>query len=84
MFGLKGVKIAQDIANVGVHACLLIVHPNKWSNFNSEKLVKSETPLCDFTRVGFKESQNNSKHCESGRACLSIKQASKSTIKFQF
>ena len=55
-FGLNGVKIAQDIAKVGVHACLQIMDTDKWSNFNSEKLVKSETPLCDFTRVGFKES----------------------------
>ena len=69
---------------VGVHACLWTVHPNKWSNFNSKKLVKSETPLSDFTRVGFKESQNNLKCCKSGHAHLSIKRASKSTIKFQF
>ena len=30
------------------------MHPNKQSNFNFQKLVKSETPLCNFNRVGLK------------------------------
>ena len=53
MLGLKGVKIAQNITKFGVHACPSNGHPNLWSNFNSEKLVRSETPSCIFTRVGW-------------------------------
>ena len=52
--GLKGVKIAQSVAKVGVHASLSNGNPNLCSNFNSEKLVRSETPSCIFARVGLK------------------------------
>ena len=53
-WGLKGVKIAQNIVKVGVHAYLSNGHPNLWSNFNFEKLIRSETPSCIFARVGLK------------------------------
>jgi hypothetical protein len=52
--GLKGEKIAWNVAKVGVDACLPMEHPNLFSNFNSEKLVKVETPPCVFTRLELK------------------------------
>ena len=52
--GLKGVKIARSVVKVGVHASLSNGHPNLSSNFNSEKLVRSEAPPCSFARVGLK------------------------------
>ena len=82
--GLKGVKIAQNVMKVGVHACLSNWHPNLWSNFDCEKFLKSETSSCIFTRVQLKAGPNSSKHCKIWRACLYIKWASKSMIKFQF
>ena len=42
--GLKQVKIAQNVVKVGVHGYLSNGHPNLLSNFNSKKLVRSETP----------------------------------------
>ena len=50
--GLQGVKIAQNVVKVGVHSYLSNRHPNLWSNFNSEKLVRSETSSFIFGRVG--------------------------------
>ena len=41
--GLKGVKIFWNVAKFCMHACLSNGHPNLWSNFNSNKLRKSET-----------------------------------------
>ena len=70
--GLKGVKIDWNIVNVGVCACL----------FNSEKLVKSETPSCSFIRVWLKGAENSSEHRESWHALLSSKCVYKSMIKF--
>jgi len=81
--GLKGVKIAQNVTKVGVHACISNGHPNLWSNFNCEKIVKSETSSCIFARFRLKAGPNSSKHCKSWRACFYIKWASKSMIKFQ-
>ena len=51
-FGLKELKIAMNIMKVGMHSYLSNGHPNLWSNFNSEKLVRSETPSCIFAKVG--------------------------------
>ena len=45
-------KIAQNVVKVGVHSYLSNEHPNLWSNFNSEKLVGSETSSFIFARVG--------------------------------
>ena len=50
--GLKGVQIARNIAKVSVHIFISNEHPNLWSNFNSENLVKSETPSFDFAKEG--------------------------------
>ena len=52
--GLKGVRIAQSVAKFGVHASQSNGHPNIWSNFNSEELVRSETSSCIFARIGLK------------------------------
>ena len=81
--GLKGVKIiARNVAEFGVHDCLSNGHPNLRSSFNSNKLVKSETLLCDFVRVWLKGAENSSEHLESFCALLSSKCASKSMIIF--
>ena len=72
------------MVKVSVHACLPNGHLNLWSNFDSDKLVKSETLLCSFAKVGLKGGENSSECHESLCACLSIKWASKSMIKFQF
>ena len=83
VFGLKELKITMNIVKVGVHTYHPNAHQKKWSNFNSEKFVKSETPLCSFTKVGVKGGSNIPKCYESWSARLSIKWASKSVIKFQ-
>ena len=51
---LKGVKIAWNIAKVGVHACLFNMHRNIWSGLNSKDLVKAETASCSFLGFGLK------------------------------
>ena len=53
-------------------------------NFNFEKLVNCETPLCSFAKVGLKAGENISQHRESLCASLSIKWTSKSMSTFQF
>ena len=68
----------------GMHSYLPNVHLNLCINFNLEKLVKCETPLCDFAKVGLKGGENRSKRHKIWSARLSIKWASKSMIKFQF
>ena len=77
-------KIASNIVKNGMHSYLPNAQINLQSNFNSEKLVNSETPLCCFAKVGLKVGENILQRCESSHACLSIKWASKSLIKFQF
>ena len=69
---------------VGVHSYLPNAHLNLRSNFNSKKLVKSETPSCGFTKIGVKGGENSSKRRRSASAHLSIEWASESMIKFQF
>ena len=80
--GLKGFKIAQNVAKVGVHACLYNMHPNLSSSFNSENLVKGETASCSFVRVLLKDAENSSQHRESWHALLSSTCGFKSMIKF--
>ena len=80
--GLKGVNIAQNVAKVGVHACLSNMHPNLSSSFNSENLVKAKTPSCSFVRVWLKDVENRSQHRESWHALLFSKCGFKSMIKF--
>ena len=53
-FGLKESKITLNIMKVGVHWYLPNAKINLRSNFNSEKLVKSETLLYGFAEVGIK------------------------------
>ena len=53
--GLKGVKIARNIAKVGVHSYLSNEYSNLWSNFNFKNLIKSETPSWGFAKVWLKE-----------------------------
>ena len=53
-FGLKMPKIALSIVKVGMHSHLPNAHLNQSLNFNSKKLVKSETPLCTFLCVAIK------------------------------
>ena len=58
--GLKQLKIALSIVKVGVHSYLPNAHLNQSSNFNSQKLVKSETSLCGFTKFVVEECENSS------------------------
>ena len=84
-FRLKESKITLNIMKVGVHSSYLPnAHLNLWSNFNSEKLVKSETLSCGFTKIGVKGGENSSKRHQSVSVHLSIKRASESMIKFKF
>ena len=81
-FGLKEMKIALNIMKVGIHSYLPNAHLNLCSNFDSKKLVKSETPSCGFIKVGVKGVENSSESCKSWSACLSIKWAFKTMIEF--
>ena len=81
--GLKEPKISSKIVKVGFHTYHRNAHQKKWLNFNSKKFVKSETPLHGFTKLGVKGGENSLECDESWSACLSIKWASKSMIKFQ-
>ena len=55
-----------------MHSYLQNGHLNLQSNFNSEKLVKSETSSCAVTKVAFKGSENSSECHESWHARLFI------------
>ena len=44
-------KIDSNILIVGVQSYLPNAQINLWSNFNSEKLVESETLLCGFVKI---------------------------------
>ena len=52
-------------------------------NFNFEKIVKRETPLCGFAKVGLKGSENILECLKSLHARLLIKLASKFMVKFK-
>ena len=82
--GLKRVKITQNVAKVGVHACLSmgIQIYDQISIMRNLSEVKLYCPF--FARVGLKGGPNSLKRCKSWDACLYIKHASKSMIKFQF
>ena len=69
---------------VDVHYYLPNAKINLRSSFNFEKLVKSETPLCCFAKVGLKAGENILQRREKSCASLSIKWTSKSMSKFQF
>ena len=53
-FGLKMPKIALNIVKVGMHSYFPNADLNLSLNFNFEKLVKRETSLCGFAKVGMK------------------------------
>ena len=57
---LNEVKIAWNVAKVGVHAYLSNGKPNLSSRFSFEKLFKSESPPCDFPRVWLKQGESSS------------------------
>ena len=59
-------KINSNIVEIGVHCYLPNAKINLGSNFNYEKLVKSETLLYGFAKVGIKGGEmswNVSKFC---------------------
>jgi hypothetical protein len=82
--GLDGMKIARNVTKVGVDAFLPMGHPKLFSNFNSEKLVKVETPSCVFARPWLKGCENSSERHESWRGRSSTNVTSKSILKFKF
>jgi hypothetical protein len=82
--GLNWVKIARNVTNVCVDACIPTGHPKLFSNFNSEKLIKVETRSCIFARLGFKGCENSSERYESWRGRSSTNVTSKSILKFKF
>ena len=47
-------KIALNIVKVGMHSYFPNAELNQWLNVNFEKLVKRETSLCGFAKVGLK------------------------------
>ena len=61
-FVLKEGKIALNIMIFCMYSYLQNGHLNLQSNFNSEKLVKSETSSCTLTKVALKGSENSSEH----------------------
>ena len=78
------VKIALNIVKVGMHSYFPNAYLNPWLNFNFEKLVKRETSLCGFAKVGLEGGENILECLESLHARLLIKLASKFMIKFKF
>ena len=68
---------------VSMHSSLPNASINIRLNFNFDKLVKRETLLCGFSKVGLKGGENILERHESSHARLSIKSESKSMIKFQ-
>ena len=77
-------KIALNIMKVGMHSYLPNAQINLWSNFNSEKLVKSETLLCGFAKLGPKGGENILEPRKNMCAHLSLNCVSKSTLTFYF
>ena len=83
-FGLKMAKIALNIVKVGMHSYFPNEDLNLWLNFNFERLVKRETLLCGFAKVGIKAGENILECLKSLHARFLIKLASKFMIKFKF
>ena len=76
-------KIALNIVKVGMHSYFPNADLNIRLNFNFEKLVKRETTLCGFAKVGLKGGENVLE-CQKFVARLLVKLASKFMIKFKF
>ena len=51
-------KIIVNIVQVVMHSYLPNADLNLWLNFNFEKIVKRETSLCGFAKVGLKGGEN--------------------------
>ena len=66
-------KISPNIVKVVMHSYQPNVPIILRSNFNSVKLVKSETPLCGFSKVGIKGGENILECRKSLHARLLIK-----------
>ena len=77
-------KIAPNIMKVSMHSYLPNPSINLRLNFNFEKLVKRETSLCSFDKVGLKGGENILECLKILYACLFIKWESKFMIKFKF
>ena len=77
-------KIAHNIVKVGMHSYFPNADLNLWLNFKFEKLVKRETSMCGFAKVGIKGGENIVEGLKSLHARLLIKLASKFMIKFKF
>ena len=78
------VKIVLNIVKFGMHSYFPIADLNLWLNFNFEKLVKRETSLWGFAKVGLKGGENILECLKILHARLLIKWASKFMIKFKF
>ena len=77
-------KIALNIVKVGMHSYFPNADLNLCLNFNFEQLVKRETSLCCFAKVGLKAGENILECHNSLHACSLIKLASKFMITFKF
>ena len=51
-------RIALNIVKVGMHSYFANADLNLWLDFNFEKLVKCETSLYGFAKVGVKGGEN--------------------------
>ena len=77
-------KIALNIVKVGMHSYFPIADLNLKLNFDFEKLLKRETSLCGFAKVGLKGGDNILECLQSLHARLLIELASKFMIKLKF
>ena len=76
-------RIDLNIVKVGMHSYFQNADLNQWLNFNFEKLVKRETSLCGFAKIGLKGRENILEFLKILHARLLIKLASKFMIKFK-
>ena len=77
-------KIALNIVTVGMQSYFPNADLNLWLIFNFEKLVKRETSLGYFAKVGLKVGENILECLKILHARLLIKLASKFMIKLKF
>ena len=77
-------KIALNIVKVRMHSYFPDAYLNLWLDFNFEKLVKRETSLCSFTKVGLQGGENILECLKILHARFLIKLTSKFMIKFKF
>ena len=76
-------KIAPNIMKFSMHSYLPNALINKRLYFNFEKLVKRETSLCGFGKVGLKAGENILEGLTSLHARMLIKLTSNFIIKFK-